>query len=51
METKILKCKCAHDYQDEEYGLGNRVHNYAPKGTVTGKPGWRCTVCVDVKPE
>ncbi len=39
---KIIKCKCKHDYQDEKYGKGNRVHNPTVKG-------YRCTVCGDEK--
>ena len=46
--TETIKCNCNHDYQDKEYGAKNRVHNYALKG-YRGAPGWRCTVCRDVK--
>ena len=42
--TKILPCSCSHPYQDEIYGKGNRVHNWARK-----KEAWRCTVCGTVK--
>ena len=42
----ILPCKCAHLFQDKEYGPGRRVHN--PCKTPSG-PGGRCTVCADVK--
>ena len=36
--TKIIPCVCSHEYQDQAYGKGKRVHN--------GKSGsWRCTVC------
>jgi hypothetical protein len=46
--TKILICTCVSAYQDEKYGKGKRVHNYAPK--AHGKnPGWRCTVCCLVR--
>lgn len=38
--TKMVKCNCTHDYQDERYGKGNRVANLAPKAKVA-----RCTVC------
>ncbi len=41
---KIIKCTCAHAYQDKRLGPGMRYHNHAPKH------GWRCTVCSDVKP-
>jgi len=47
METKILPCKCKHEYQDELYKKGKRVHNRCGRDK---SPGWRCTVCGDVKP-
>lgn len=38
--TKIIKCTCKNDYQDEKYGKDNRVCN------STNKSGdYRCTVC------
>jgi len=37
--TKILKCDCVSDYQDEKYGKGNRMHNLTKDG------GTRCSVC------
>ncbi len=46
--TKHIKCSCKHGYQDRECGDGIRLHNYARKGR-NGEPGWRCTVCCDVK--
>jgi hypothetical protein len=39
-KTKIAKCSCKHDFQDERYGKGNRVFNYCSKNDK-----WRCTVC------
>lgn len=45
----ILKCKCRHKVQDEMYGSQMRVHNFARKGFSDSKPGWRCTVCGNVK--
>lgn len=45
----IKECDCQHEFQDEEYGQQNRVHNFAPKG-YHGRAGWRCTVCSKVKP-
>jgi hypothetical protein len=43
--TKILPCRCTHQFQDREYGLGNRVHNSGDH-----QPNrWRCSVCKDVK--
>ena len=49
-KTKVIKCSCKHKFQDNEYGKGNRLHNYARKGYLKGDPGWRCTVCSNVKP-
>lgn len=55
MTTKIQTCNCTHymggksgaEFQDRLYGAGNRLHN---KTGQNGKnPGWRCTVCGDVK--
>lgn len=40
MNTKIIACTCKSAFQDERYGLRNRVHNAA-----NGKKVWRCTVC------
>lgn len=36
----ILPCTCKNEYQDKEYGKGNRVHNPCKKNTSA-----RCTVC------
>lgn len=36
----IIKCNCVHEFQDERYGLGMRVHNATAKGST-----YRCTVC------
>ena len=43
----ILACTCQHDYQDNEYGKGQRVHNLREKDGVF--KGWRCTVCTGTK--
>ena len=40
--TKIIKCNCKNDYQDEKYGKNMRVHNSTAD---TKKNGYRCTVC------
>ncbi len=45
--TKVLPCDCKHPFQDERYGKGNRVHNFAGKGD---KKAWKCTVCSKSKP-
>lgn len=36
---RILKCTCTHEYQDEIYGKGMRVHNVTKDGNAA------CTVC------
>lgn len=40
--TKIIKCTCKNEYQDEKYGKGMRVHNST---FDVQKNGYRCTVC------
>lgn len=42
----IQKCTCKHDFQDQKYGQGMRVHTEDRKGnshcTVCGvKPSWQ----------
>ncbi len=41
--TAVLTCprKCKSEYQDEQYGPGNRVMNRRQGKT----PGYNCTVC------
>lgn len=46
----IIPCNCKHEYQDETYGKGNRVHNFATKAGQGGAGAWRCTVCSSMKP-
>ena len=44
MPAVVAKCNCKHDFQDSEYGVGNRIHNTSEdlkKGT--------CTVCGNTK--
>jgi hypothetical protein len=36
--TKIIKCTCVHEYQDQKYGKFNRVMNSC-------EGAYRCTVC------
>ena len=43
MATRIIKCICKNEFQDEKYGKGMRVHNEKKDGT------FRCTVCGDEK--
>ena len=40
--TKIIKCRCKSEFQDERYGKGKRVHNQTTKNN--GRT-YRCTVC------
>jgi len=46
MKTKIMPCKCEHEYQDKIYGKGNRVHNESEAKSITT---WGCTICGDKK--
>lgn len=40
----LIKCNCTHEYQDKQYGHGNRVAN--PMKTDPKEPKkHRCTVC------
>lgn len=39
MTSKIVKCNCVNDTQDELYGKGNRLANETRTGQC------RCTVC------
>lgn len=39
LQPAVLKCQCAHEYQDEKYGKGMRFHNGNRKKQYT------CTVC------
>ena len=43
MSTLILKCNCDYVYQDEKYGLKQRLHNITKGGNA------RCTVCGNMK--
>lgn len=44
MECVICKCSCGHEFQDQTYGRGQRVHNPCRKG-LGPVTGYRCTVC------
>ena len=35
-------CTCHHEYQDEHYGKGIRLHNPC---IINNEVGYRCTVC------
>ena len=41
----IVQCTCKHEYQDQQYGVGNRVANHAPKSDTNNTKSYRCTVC------
>jgi hypothetical protein len=48
--TRELSCKCKHEYQDNAYGKGMRVHNRTANTTSKNKDAgatwiYRCTVC------
>lgn len=43
----IIKCSCKHKYQDEKYGIGNRVGNN--RNSDKHKDEARCTVCGNIK--
>lgn len=47
--STIMRCDCKHEYQDNRYGIGKRVHSRRVKGRVP--MGWRCSVCGATKPE
>lgn len=49
MLTKILNCTCNHEFQDERYGKGRRVHNPLKVGAKGQTPSFRCTVCEKVR--
>ena len=40
----ILRCSCKHEFQDERYGRGMRVHNPCSDGGPKHGQA-RCTVC------
>ena len=46
--TRIMPCSCIHPWQDTQYGVGNRVHNWA-KAKPSKEGGWVCTVCGKAK--
>lgn len=39
-KPRILSCSCKHEYQDQRYGKGKRVHTATKDDEV-----YRCTVC------
>jgi len=42
MATKIMKCSCKSEFQDQQYGEGMRVFNQMGKDH---KDSYRCTIC------
>lgn len=49
LKSKILNCTCHHEFQDERYGKGRRVHNPLKVGAKGQTPSFRCTVCEKVR--
>lgn len=43
-DTRIMPCKCQHEYQDKKYGKGMRVHNKGGS-SKTQSAVWVCSVC------
>jgi hypothetical protein len=41
---RIIPCTCTHQFQDERYGKGMRLHNETMKGEKENRQ-YRCTVC------
>lgn len=41
----ILPCTCKHDFQDEQYGKGMRLHRVVTRAGAFGRTEERCTVC------
>ena len=41
--TRVLRCACSHEYQDQKFGREMRVHNLCQGNSA------RCTVCSKVK--
>lgn len=48
--TKILPCTCEHEFQDNTYGKGMRLHNVSQGGTNKGIVAF-CTVCSPRQPK
>lgn len=42
-DNKIAKCNCASEFQDEQYGKGNRLFNLRDQKKHPGEA--TCTVC------
>ena len=42
--SKPIKCTCAHEFQDQNYGPQMRLHSKMKQRVLTDKM-WRCTVC------
>ena len=41
--TAIIQCTCKHEFQDNRYGPGKRLHNEL--GVPKDGNHYRCTVC------
>jgi len=44
----IVTCKCNHPYQDNKYGINNRVANLAVKKSTPTVGAYRCVVCGEI---
>jgi hypothetical protein len=44
-KTKIVKCGCVSEFQDKEYGVGNRATTPVNKEQIKKIFTVRCTVC------
>lgn len=42
--SKPIKCNCQHEFQDQTYGVGMRLHTKMKQNVSTDKT-WKCTVC------
>jgi hypothetical protein len=40
MASKIMRCFCESEFQDGEYGHGNRLFSLTKKDNT-----WRCSIC------
>lgn len=41
--TRVMRCNCQHEFQDEVYGPGMRLFNEKVSGNKVN--GYKCTVC------
>lgn len=41
--TKVMRCNCSNEFQDEIYG--NKMRLFNERLANNKNNGWRCTVC------